>query len=43
VSTLATWGEVAATAPASFLFGLIVGFVLSNRYRITSRNDDHAR
>jgi hypothetical protein len=35
---LATWGEVAATAPASFLFGAIVGFVLSNRYRITKRD-----
>jgi hypothetical protein len=41
--TLATWGEVAATAPAAFVFGLIVGFVLSNRYRITNRNDDDPR
>jgi hypothetical protein len=31
------WGTV-ATAPASFIFGAIVGFVLSNRYRITRRN-----
>jgi hypothetical protein len=30
--------EIVATAPVSFALGLIVGFILSDRYRITRRN-----
>jgi uncharacterized protein YneF (UPF0154 family) len=30
--------QAVLTSPVSFLFGVIVGFVLSNRYRIVRRN-----
>lgn len=35
---LATFWEIAAGHIVSFMGGLIVGFVLSDRYRLTRRN-----
>lgn len=32
---------LSAAAPLAFAFGMIVGFLLSNRYRITRRNGDN--
>jgi hypothetical protein len=37
---IATWTEIAAAAPLGFLVGVLIGFVLSNRYRIVKRNGD---
>jgi hypothetical protein len=31
---------VGASAPLAFVFGLLVGFIASNRYRLTRRNGD---
>jgi hypothetical protein len=36
--TLAVVPDAVVEAPVSFLIGVLVGFVLSNRYRITRRN-----
>jgi hypothetical protein len=32
--------SVGASAPLSFLFGALVGFLVSNRYRLTRRDGD---
>ena len=37
---IAVLPDVVFEAPASFLIGLVVGFVLSNRYRLTRRDDE---
>jgi hypothetical protein len=37
---LATFWEIAAEHIVSFVGGLMIGFVLSDRYRITRRNQD---
>jgi len=36
--TVAVLPDVVLEAPISFALGIAVGFVLSNRYRITRRN-----
>jgi hypothetical protein len=42
---LAAWQDAVAAAPAAFLIGVAVGFVLSDRFRIVRRNggSDHER
>jgi uncharacterized protein YneF (UPF0154 family) len=42
---IATWQDVIISNPISFLIGLIVGFVLSSRYRIVKieRNGDRKK
>ena len=35
---MATVSDVAATAPWSFLAGIVIGFVIGARYRIQKRN-----
>ena len=40
MTAVGTGWEIVATAPLSFAIGLVVGFILSNRYRITRRNGD---
>jgi len=35
---LATWRDLVAASPPAFLVGLVIGFVLANRYRISRRN-----
>lgn len=37
---LGTLGEIAASAPAAFLIGLGVGWIVSQRYAIVRRNDE---
>lgn len=38
---LATIGDVALAAPIGFIVGAIVGFVLSDRFRIVRRNGEN--
>jgi uncharacterized membrane-anchored protein YhcB (DUF1043 family) len=38
MTPLATIAEVAEAAPIGFVIGLVVGFVLANRFRITRRD-----
>lgn len=38
--TLATIGDVALAAPVGFVVGVIVGFVLSDRFRIVRRSGE---
>lgn len=40
---IATWQDAVIAAPGAFLTGLIIGFVLSNRYRIERRNGERDR
>lgn len=37
---LASWTDVVAAAPGSFLIGLGVGWIISQRYAIVKRNGD---
>jgi hypothetical protein len=37
---LATWQELVIAAPAAFLLGLGVGWIVSQRYSITRRNGE---
>lgn len=38
----ATWVDVMMTAPVAFLVGLLAGFVVADRYRITRRDDEES-
>jgi hypothetical protein len=38
--TLATVSDVVVAAPAAFVLGLIVGWVVSQRYAIVRKNSD---
>lgn len=35
---IAAWTDIVAAAPIAFVIGVIVGFVLSDRYRLVRRN-----
>lgn len=37
---IATWFDVASEHIWSFAIGVVIGFVLTNRYRITKRKED---
>jgi hypothetical protein len=37
---LADWQSVVAAAPGSFLFGLFIGWIVSQRYAIVRRSDE---
>lgn len=37
---IAAWADVVFAAPVAFVAGLLVGFVLADRYRITRRDGD---
>jgi hypothetical protein len=43
VTVVASLADVATAAPIAFCVGVFVGLLLSTRYRITRRDDDHSR